>query len=326
MSSFGAIDVHAHYVPESYRTALLANGHTHPDGFAQIPAWSAAEHVAAMDRLGIASSLLSISSPGVHLADEAATRDLAREVNEEGHRAVVEHPGRFGLFGSLPLPDVDAAISEIAHCCDRLDVTGFTMLTNIGGTYLGDPAFEPVFRELDRRGARLFVHPTSPACWEQTSFDRPRPMVEFFFDTTRAIVDLVLNGTVARHRGIEFLVPHAGATLPMVADRVNVFANLLAVDPAVDVLRDLGRLHFDLAGFPLPRQLDALLTLTSLEHLHYGSDYPFTPEFVAASARERLAEVAQPTGSLWDALRVNTERLFPALHVDRGGFTRQERT
>jgi len=305
--------VHAHYLPASYRAALLQNGHGQPDGFPRIPEWSAEEHVAAMDRLGIATSLLSISSPGVHLADEPAARDLAREVNEAGRRAVVDHPGRFGLFGSLPLPDVDAAIAEIAHCCDRLDVAGFTLLTNFGGTYLGDPAFQPVFRELDRRAARLFIHPTSPPCWEHTSFGRPRPMLEFFFDTTRAVVDLVLNGTVARHPGIEFLIPHAGATLPMVADRVSVFSQLVGVDPAVDVLPDLGRLHFDLAGFPVPRQLDALLTLTTLEHLHYGSDYPFTPEFAAAKATERLAAAGDPPGSVLDALRANTERLFPAL-------------
>jgi predicted TIM-barrel fold metal-dependent hydrolase len=150
-----------------------------------------------------------------------------------------------------------------------------------------------------------------------TSLGRPRPMLEFFLDTTRAVVDLVLTGTIARHPGIEFIVPHAGATLPMVADRVRAFAALLAVEPTVDVLRDLGRLHFDLAGFPVPRQLDALLTLTTLEHLHYGSDHPFTPEFAAATARERLAEVGDPPGSLVDALRANTERLFPALDADR---------
>ncbi len=311
-----AIDVHAHYLPETYRVALLAGGHGQPDGFPQIPDWSAEQHLAVMDRLGIETSLLSISSPGVHLGDEAATRDRAREVNEAGRRAVVDHPGRFGLFASLPLPDVDAAIAEIAYCCDHLDVAGFTLLTNIGGTYLGDRAFEPVFDELDRRGTRLFIHPTSPACWEQTSFDRPRPMVEFFFDTTRAVVDLVLNGTVALHPGIEFLVPHAGATLPMVADRVSAFSLLLGVDPSVDVLRDLGRLHFDLAGFPIPRQLDALLTLTTLGHLHYGSDYPFTPEVVAAMAGERLAEAGDPPGSLSDVLRANTARLFPTLRTD----------
>jgi predicted TIM-barrel fold metal-dependent hydrolase len=307
------IDVHAHHVPPGYRAALVEHGHSQPDGFPQIPEWSADEHVAAMDRLGISTSLLSISSPGVHLAGVPATRDLAREVNEEGRRAVVDHPGRFGLFASLPLPDVDAAVAEIAHCCEHLDVTGFALLTNIGGTYLGDAAFEPIFRELDRRGARLFIHPTSPACWEHTSLGRPRPMLEFFFDTTRAVVDLVLNGTVATHPGIEFIVPHAGATLAMVADRVSVFSLLLGTDPSVDVLRDLGRLHFDLAGFPVPRQLDALLTLTTLDHLHYGSDYPFTPEFAAAQAVERLAEAGDPPGSVLDALRANSERLFPAL-------------
>lgn len=308
-----AIDVHAHYVPEPYRAALLAAGHAQPDGFPQIPAWSAETHVEAMDRLGIATSLLSISSPGVYFGDAAAARGLAREMNEIGRRAVVDHPGRFGLFGSLPLPDVDAAVAEVAYCRDRLDAAGFVLLTNVGGTYLGDPAWEPLFRELDRRAARVFIHPTSPACWEHTALGRPRPMLEFFFDTTRAVVDLVLNGTVARYPDIEFIVPHAGATLPMVVDRVAVFSRLLDVDAAVDVLRDVGRLHYDLAGFPVPRQLDALLAVTTLAHLHYGSDFPFTPEFAAAMAAERLAAAGEPSGTLMDTLRANTERLFPAL-------------
>jgi 6-methylsalicylate decarboxylase len=310
------IDVHAHYLPDFYRQALVEHGHAQPDGFPHIPDWSAEEHVAAMDRLGIATSLLSISSPGVHLADAAGTSELSRALNEEGRRTVVDHPGRFGLLASLPLPDVDAAMAEIAHCCAHLDVAGFALLTNIGGTYLGDDSFEPVFRDLDRRNARVFIHPTSPACWEQTSLGRPRPMLEFLFDTTRAVVDLVLNGTVATRPGIEFVIPHGGAALPMIADRVSVFSLLLDADPAVDVLRDLGRLHFDLAGYPLPRQLDALLTLTTPDHLHYGSDYPFTPEFAVASGRDRLAQIGEPPGSLIEALGANTQRLFPAVGAD----------
>jgi predicted TIM-barrel fold metal-dependent hydrolase len=312
-TSARTIDVHAHFVPASYRDELARRGHDRPDGFPHIPEWSATEHVAVMDRLDIETSLLSISSPGVHLADGALTRALARAVNEEGRRAAVDHPGRFGQLASLPLPDVDAAMGEIAHCCDRLDVDGFALLTNVGGTYLADPSFEPVFRELDRRRARVLIHPTSPPCWEQTSRGRPRPMIEFLFDTTRAVVDLVLSGTIAKHAGIELIIPHAGATLPMIADRVEVFASILDVDGGVDVLRDLGRLHYDLAGYPLPRQLDALLALTTPEHLHYGSDYPFTPEVAAAAARERLLGVGDPPGALLGALRANTERLFPGL-------------
>jgi predicted TIM-barrel fold metal-dependent hydrolase len=307
------IDVHAHYLPESYRAALLAAGHDQPDGFLQLPPWSVEEHVAAMDRLGIATSLLSISSPGVYLGDASAARDLAREMNDIGRRAVVDHPGRFGLLAALPLPDVDAALAEIAYCCDTLRADGFALLTNVGGTYLGDPSWAPVFRELNRRRARVFLHPTSPACWQQTSLGRPRPMIEFLFDTSRAVVDLVLSGTVAQHADVEFIVPHAGATLAMIVDRVAVFARLLQVDASIDVLRDVGRLHYDLAGFPVPRQLDALLTMASPEHLHYGSDYPFTPEFAAAVAAEHLDACGEPPGSLSDALRANTQRLFPAL-------------
>ena len=299
------IDVHAHYVPDGYRTALERNGHAQPDGMPAIPEWSAPAHVEAMDRLGIATALLSISSPGVHLGDGTATVELARDVNEAGRRAVVDHPGRFGLLASLPLPDVDATIAEIAYCCDRLAVDGFVLLTNVGGTYASDPSFAPVFAELDRRRARVLLHPTSPPCWEQTSRGRPRPMLEFFFDTTRTVVDLVCNGTIGRHPDLEVLVPHAGATLPLVADRVSAFARLLA--PDVDVLRDLARLHFDLAGFSVPRQLDALLTLTTFDHLHYGSDFPFTPEFIVAAAAERIDAVDALSG----ALRANTARLFP---------------
>lgn len=310
------IDVHAHYLPAFYREALLEHGHAQPDGFPYIPEWSAEEHVAVMDRLGIATSLLSISSPGVHLGDEARTRELTRAVNEEGRRVVMDHPGRFGLFASLPLPDVDAAIAEIEYCSERLHANGFALLTNIGGIYLGDPAFDPVFGELERRSARVFIHPTSPACWEHTSLGRPRPMIEFLFDTTRAVVDMVLRGIIARYREIEFVIPHAGATLPMIADRVGVFSTLLGVDPAVDVLRDLGRLHFDLAGYPIPRQLDALLTLTTLDHLHYGSDYPFTPERAAAAGRDRIAGAGDAPGSLLEALGANSRRLFPELRPD----------
>jgi len=297
----GLIDVHAHFVPDLYREALVRHGHDQPDGFPVIPEWSAEEHVAVMDRVGIETSMLSISSPGIHLGDEGP--DLARMVNEEGRRAVVDHAGRFGLFASLPLPDVDATMAEIAHCCDHLDVDGFALMTHVDGIYLGDAALDPVFAELDRRRARVFIHPTSPPCWERTAHGRPRPMIEFLFDTTRAVVDLVLSGTIARHPGIDVIVPHAGATLPMVADRVSVFSLLL--DSGVDVLADLGRLHYDVAGFPLPRQLDALLTMVPPEHLHYGSDHPFTPEFAVAASRERLAE----TGTL-APLRANTERLL----------------
>ena len=309
--SDGRIDVHSHFLPDFYREAATAAGHAQPDGIAELPAWTSVGHVAVMDRLGIATSLLSISSPGVHFGDAAAARALARQVNDEGHRAMRAHPGRFGLFASLPAPDVDGSIAEIRYCYDHLGADGVALLTNVAGAYLGDSVLEPIFDELDRHDARVFVHPTSPACWQNTSFGRPRPMLEFLFDTTRAVVNLVLNGIVARHPGIEFIIPHAGAALPVIADRVAAFATVLAdVDTEANVMRDLARLHYDVAGFPVPRQLDAILALTTFEHLHYGSDYPFTPEFVVALASQALATAGDPPGSIADALSANTRQLL----------------
>ena len=307
------LDVHAHFVPEGYRAALRAAGHDQPDGMPAIPAWTSEEHVAVLDRLGIGTALLSISSPGVHFGDDAAARALAREVNEDGRRAVERHPRRFGLLASLPLPDVDGALAELAYAFDVLHADGVVLLTHAGDTYLGDAALEPVFAELDRRRARVFIHPTSPPCWQQTALGRPRPMIEFLLDTTRAVTNMVLSGTVARHPGIELIVPHAGAALPSIADRVAAFAVVLAdVDRHAHVGRDLARLHYDLAGFPLPRQLDGLLALTTIEQLHYGSDYPFTPERVVAGLAEQLLDHGR-RGELVDRLTANTRRLFPRL-------------
>lgn len=311
------LDVHAHYLPPAYREAAIAAGHSQPDGVTALPEWEAGAHVALMDRLGIGASLLSISSPGVHFGDDAAARALARQVNEDGCRARAAHPGRFGVLASLPLPDVAGALDEIAHAYDELGVDGVVLLTHVHGTYLGDAALEPVFDELDRRRARIFLHPTSPVCWEHTSFGRPRPMLEFLFDTTRAVVNLVLSGTIARHPGLEIIVPHAGAALPVIADRVAAFSMILPdLDPATDVLADLARLHYDVAGFPLPRQLDALLALATADHLHYGSDYPFTPVPVVEMLRGSIGDVGEPPGSLLESLAANTRRLFPTLSAE----------
>ncbi|MGH1503792.1 MAG: amidohydrolase family protein [Acidimicrobiales bacterium] len=300
------IDVHAHYLPPAYRQALIDTGHEQPDGFPILPEWSPAEHVAAMDRLGIDRSLLSVSSPGVHLdGGVAETVDRCRAVNLEGRAAVADHPDRFGLLASLPLPDIDAALAEVAVADDDLDADGFVLMTNVGGRYLADEAFAPLWRALDDRAALVLLHPTSPVCWHQTSLGRPRPMLEFLFDTTRAVVDLVLGGVLRRHAGVRVVVPHAGAVLPIVAERVAAFARFLAPDE--DVARTLGRLHYDLAGHVTPESLAALRSIADVGHLHYGSDYPFTPEPVAAAAHERL-DAVDP--DLLASLGANTRRLL----------------
>jgi predicted TIM-barrel fold metal-dependent hydrolase len=272
------IDVHAHYVPADYRQALIDHGQSQPDGFPALPTWSPEAHLAMMDRVGIETAMLSITSPGVTFGVDPV--EWARRVNETGAATVRAHPRRFGLFATLPLPDVDAALVELRYALDVLKADGVTLLTNFAEIYLGDPRFDALMAELHRRKVVTFLHPTSPACFEETALGYPRPMIEFLFDTTRAVANMVLNGTLARYPDVRLVVPHAGATLPVLADRIAGLAGLFGLggqEPgAIDVLDTLGRLYYEVgAGFPFPRHIEALLNLVDVGRLVYGTDFPF---------------------------------------------------
>lgn len=306
-------DVHCHYLPEFYREALIANGHSRPDGIWGIPEWSEATALEAMDRIGIDRAYLSISSPGVHFGDDAAARVLARQVNEEGARLARAHPARFGFFASTPLPDIDGALAEIAYAFDELGASGVVFETNFDGVYLGNELLEPVYAELDRRNAVLFLHPTSPAAactGAAPELPYPRPMLEFFFDTTRSVTDMVLRGVLERYPNLRVIVPHAGATLPVLASRIDVIGARM-VGKEEPMRKALRQSHFDVAGMPLPELLPALLSVADPTHLHYGSDSPFTPLPEVEAWSHKLADLPDlGAGQFAKALRANTEALF----------------
>jgi 6-methylsalicylate decarboxylase len=313
----GAIDVHAHYLPPAYRSALERGRQSRLDGNAvPPPRWSIAEHLNVADALGIATSMLSISSPGLLLTDRPGDAvPLARAVNEQGARIVRDYPERFGLFASLPLPDVEAALRELERVFDELGADGVSLLTNYAGRYVGHPDFEPVLAELSRRGAVVALHPTSPPGWEAVSFGRSRGMVEFMFDTARAVFDLTLSRALERYDGMRLIVPHTGGVIPLLADRVDR-SRLFGEPSDANVLGTLARLRYDLTGEPLPRQLPALLRLVAPDRLLYGTDYPFHPaELVQDTAGALAATDLLSADEKLQASRQSALALFPRLRV-----------
>lgn len=291
------VDVHAHYVPRSYRRALVEAGIDKPDGFPYVPNWTAETAIASMDALGIDLALISVSSPGVNLGPPIDPVTLARTVNDEGADIIRSAAGRLGLLASLPLPDIDASLEEIARGHDDLGVVGFVLMTNYRGVYLGDSRLDPVMDELDRRGALVALHPTSPPGADAVALGRPRPILEFPFDTARAVVNMILNGTVSRRPRLRVVVPHVGSGLPVLADRVQGLTSALSDGaPPVDVHAQLRRMWFDVAGEPLPGALPALLRLVGPDRVLYGSDMPFTP----TAAIERNAHALHTTDVLDD--------------------------
>jgi predicted TIM-barrel fold metal-dependent hydrolase len=184
------IDVHAHFLTPRYVEEAKAAGHTRPDGMPGWPEWDERSHLESMDRGGLGVALLSISSPGIHFSDADRARALARHVNETGAEIRGRHPERYGHFASIPLPDVAGALAETVYALDELGSDGLAVETSADGVYLGHPDFEPLYAELDRRRAVVFVHPTSPPNAEQIALGRPRPLLEFIFDSARAASDL----------------------------------------------------------------------------------------------------------------------------------------
>ncbi|WP_410597290.1 amidohydrolase family protein [Amycolatopsis sp. lyj-23] len=311
----GLVDVHAHFLTRDYVDAAIAAGHGSPDGMPGWPTWDVAAHLELMDRWGIAVSLLSISSPGVHFGDDAAARKLARHVNDTGAEVRRAHPDRFGHFASLPLPDVDGALAELAYAVDELGCDGVTIETNAGGRYLGDPSFGPLWTELERRRTPVFVHPTSPPHAEAISLGRPRPMLEFLFDTGRAVSDLVFAGVLQRHPGIRWIFTHGGGVLPLLAERLELFRTLLAADPeGPTVPAQIGELWFDLAGTPFPYQVPAFERAFGTGKLLYGSDYCWTPPAAVEAQLATIDAAPQPEGTTWRELTtLNCTRLFPRI-------------
>ena len=252
-----------------------------------------------MGELGIAYALLSVSSPSLWTKDPARTRTLARKVNDEGAEIVSRAPGNLGFLATLPLPEVSAAIDEARRCLDTLHAGGVGLMTNYGGVYLGDRSLDPILAELNGRGALAVLHPTKPAVTvPNVNQEIPVPAFEYFVETTRTFLNLVQNDTFARYPDIRWVIPRAGAFLPILADRFESFALMLrfaAPDRRVDILADMAHVYYDLAGFSEPKQLAMLLRNVDETHLLYGSDTPYTDISACVGQAEALEETPKLT-------------------------------
>jgi predicted TIM-barrel fold metal-dependent hydrolase len=271
--------VHAHFTTPHYVEVAKAAGHVSPAGMPEAywPQWTAWRHLDLMDEAGIGRAVLSLSSPGVYFGDERAARSLAREANEFCAEVVRQYPRRFGQFATLPLPDIDGSLTEIAYCLDRLGADGVMLFSNHAGIRLGDKRFHPILAELDRRAAVVLLHPTSCAGHEDLSCGRPQPMIEFLFETARTVADFILTGAAERFGRIRLIVPHLGGVLPSLAERIELFCTI-GGEPGhrTTVAETLGRFYYDLAGTPSKHQVAALAAIAKPDRLLYGSNYAWT--------------------------------------------------
>ena len=308
------IDVHHHILPPEYCRIVGAERIGAQLVSGKRPDWTPRHSIAAMDRNGIATAITSISSPGLWFGDAVETRKLARLSNDYAAAMRADHPGRFGLFACLPLPDVQGSLTEIAYALDTLKADGIGLFTSYGDKYPGDAAFAPVFDELNRRGAVVYFHPVAAACCSCLP-EIPAATLEFPFDTTRAVASLLFSGAFARCRNIRFIFSHAGGTVPFLAERMARLEVRPDFREAVPdgVLAELKRLYFDTALSANAFAFDALLRLVATEQVLFGSDYPFAPEATMTATVKGLAGLGLDPAALAGIERGNALKLLPGL-------------
>ncbi len=263
------IDIHHHILPPEYLKSLANIGITTVTNV-PFPKWDPEHSLELMDRQGIAVAITSISSPGIYFGDSEFTRNLARICNIYSANLIKSYPKRFGGFAILPIPDFKASLQELEYCLDTLKLDGIAMLTNYNGKYIGDPEFDELFYELNRRNAVVFVHPDIPPEEKLPNLKIPSSVLEFVFDTTRAISNLMHQGIFKKYPNIKFIFAHAGGTAPYIAWRIT-FGNKR-------LIKQFEKLYYGTALTATRNVLQSIIELVDSSHLLFGSDFPFVHE------------------------------------------------
>jgi predicted TIM-barrel fold metal-dependent hydrolase len=302
----GRIDVHHHMLPPFYMDLRRAV----PD-VGRMPECSPARSLDDMEKNGVMTAMLSLAVSGVSFDAGEAGRSLARKSNDFGAELVRDHPSSFGLLAALPLPDPQGSLAEIEYALDKLHADGIALLSSYGDKWLGDPTYAPVFEELNRRKAVVFVHPNAPNCCANLLPHVPASTIEFLFDTTRTIESLLTTGTFSRFPNVQFIFSHGGGAMPMLANRIaRNFPKDLSAQVPNGVLYELKRQYYDTASASNPTSLNALLSVVPASQVVFGSDFPFLS---AGEAAGDLARSGLPDATVEAIDRGNAARLFERL-------------
>jgi 6-methylsalicylate decarboxylase len=317
-SGKGRVDVHHHFFPPEYLEPLAAwNKH---DGVApglQPPQrdWSVAKALEDMDKNNVATAVLSISTPGVYFGDREQAGHMARLCNEYAAQMGRDHKGRFGLFASVPMPDVGGTLREIEYALDVLKADGIGFMTSYDDLYPGDQRFQPVFEELNRRKAVAYFHPLAAPCCGHAVPGVPASLIEYPHDTARAVVSLLFSGNVQRYKNARFLFSHAGASIPMLAGRIAAGSrsrkDLAEIAPD-GIENELRKLHYDTANSAYRPTMAALLAFVPASQVLFGSDFPY---YTITQNVENFGKLELSAADRNAIDRGNAERLLPQLNA-----------
>ncbi len=320
----GVVDVHSHIITPEYISALKEEDRLMDEGF-PLPKYDVESHLKWMDEAGVQAAVLTLAAP------QPTSADIIRQTNEAAARIKKEHPGRFMFCAALPFfdkqggktarPDVDAAIREAKYALDTLGADGIKLATNEWGLYLGAPELDTLFAFLNEREAVVILHPHRPEpVNREVMAQTPLAMQEYLSETTRAVTNMISRNVLARYPRVKVVVPHLGAYLPLAIPRMKSLAPVMQANKLVgdiDWEANLRALYYDLAGAHSPEGIRMLLTITTPDHLLYGSDFPYAAPGVLSQGLDRMKQYLTTEADLAPfkemILWKNARNLFPSL-------------
>jgi predicted TIM-barrel fold metal-dependent hydrolase len=315
MANARRIDVHFHVIPQFYAETVYAAGSGPAIG--RYPDWSPELALEVMDRFEIATALTSLAQPGVQFCKPDEAKTLARRCNDYAAELNARWPKRFGAFGTVSMWDVRHAVDEIGYALDTLKFSGVSLFASYDGKFLGDPQFDPVMEALNARDGVVFVHPGTHPTNKLIDLPWPAFMMEYLFDTTRAVVNLIFGGALERYPRVRFILPHAGGLAPYFAWRLSVSPMIdkrLKQMSREDVLGLLRRFWFDNALSPGAQTWGCLSNVASPDQIVFGTDWPFANVRVTAEAMQTYAALDALSPAQREAIdRGNALRLLPQL-------------
>jgi predicted TIM-barrel fold metal-dependent hydrolase len=304
------IDLHHHFSPPAWVTEVTGNPLLNQAN----TKWSIQQSLDDMDQGGVATAVISVTNPGLWFGDANQAIRLARGCNEYGAQMVSDHPGRFGLFAAMPLPDIDATLKEIAYAYDTIKADGISLFTSYGDRWLGDESFRPVMEELNRRKAVVAVHPTAADCCRNLNYAAVAGVnaIEYGTDTTRAIMNLTFNGDAVRYPDIRYIWSHAGGSVPFFAGRIERAAGRARDQMPDGFTAELKKFYYDTAGAANRGALISLLELVDASHIVFGTDYP--PGGASSAVAQAIADTRLFSAADLQAIdRGNAVRLLSGL-------------
>lgn len=285
------IDVHCHNVLPEYMAVLEKHDAAMEETF-PLPAWNVESHLAFMQKAGIECSVLTMPAPQPWFGDMEESKRIVRKYNEYCAQLKKEYPGKFKFCAALPLPDAHAAIEEAVYALDTLGADGVKIATNSRGLYLGDEALDPLMKVLNDRNAVIIIHPHKPTPVNDSIIaTAPLAVYEYPAETTRAVINMISRNVLARNPNIKVVVPHCGSFLPMAIPRMKAMHPAMLAKEfmgQIDWEKNLSHLYYDLAGGTSPEIVKMMLTITTPDHILYGSDYPYMPDNILVENLTRM--------------------------------------